>query len=158
MKMHKYSSTYRWVPVSAGKQFTHQNIIYDSFSFPYFSPCCVPLLTLSAVVVMSLFSSVLPAALSSPVYRYVVTHTPSGPVNTTNGLLSFPSRFSFHCLDALAFFGELDRFLPKPLSPQDRSFQQLFTHHLVHFTKTGTGSAGSLSVNWFCFKQTSDQH
>ncbi|XP_027869795.1 uncharacterized protein LOC114142640 [Xiphophorus couchianus] len=77
------------------------------------------------------------AALSSPVYRYVVTHTPSGPVNTTNGLLSFPSRFSFHCLDALAFFGELDRFLPKPLSPQDRSFQQLFTHHLVHFAKTG---------------------
>ncbi|XP_016536653.1 para-nitrobenzyl esterase [Poecilia formosa] len=77
------------------------------------------------------------AALSSPVYRYVVTHTPSGPVNTSNGLLPFPSRFSFHCLDVLAFFGGLDRFLAKPLSPQDRSFQQLFTHHLVNFAKTG---------------------
>uniref|UniRef100_A0A3B3Y008 Carboxylic ester hydrolase n=1 Tax=Poecilia mexicana TaxID=48701 RepID=A0A3B3Y008_9TELE len=81
------------------------------------------------------------AALSSPVYRYVVTHTPSGPVNTSSGLLPFPSRFSFHCLDVLAFFGGLDRFLAKPLSPQDRSFQQLFTHHLVNFAKTGRMAA-----------------
>lgn len=77
------------------------------------------------------------AALSSPVYRYVVNHTPSGPVNTSNGLLPFPSRFSFHCLDAVAFFGGLELFLPKPLSDQDRSFQNLFTYHLVNFAKTG---------------------
>ncbi|KAM4743923.1 para-nitrobenzyl esterase isoform 2-T2 [Anableps anableps] len=76
-------------------------------------------------------------ALSSPVYRYVVTHTPSGPVNTSNGLLPFPSRFSFHCLDVLAFFGGLDLFLPRPLSDQDRRFQDLFTHHMVNFAKTG---------------------
>ncbi|MED6247677.1 hypothetical protein ATANTOWER_012554 [Ataeniobius toweri] len=76
-------------------------------------------------------------ALSSPVYRYVVTHTPSGSVNTSYGLLPFPSRFSFHSLDVLAFFGGMDLFLPKPLSDQDQGFQDLFTHHLVNFAKTG---------------------
>ncbi|XP_029904358.1 uncharacterized protein LOC115357119 [Myripristis murdjan] len=77
------------------------------------------------------------AALHSPVYRYVVTHTPSGPVNTSGGLMPFPSRFSFHCLDAVAFFGGLDSVLGKPLSAQDKSFQSLITHHLVNFAKEG---------------------
>uniref|UniRef100_A0A3Q2PTF1 Si:ch211-71n6.4 n=1 Tax=Fundulus heteroclitus TaxID=8078 RepID=A0A3Q2PTF1_FUNHE len=77
------------------------------------------------------------AALSSPVYRYVVTHTPSGPVSTTNGLLPFPSRFSFHCLDALAFFGRLDLFLSEPPSAKDRRFQDLVTQYLVDFARTG---------------------
>ncbi|KAM9860836.1 para-nitrobenzyl esterase isoform 2-T2 [Aulostomus maculatus] len=77
------------------------------------------------------------AALHSPVYRYVVTHTPSGPVNTTSSLLPYPSRFSFHCLDTLAFFGGLEFVLGKPLSDTDKSFQDLFTRHLVHFAKTG---------------------
>ncbi|XP_015240074.1 PREDICTED: para-nitrobenzyl esterase-like isoform X1 [Cyprinodon variegatus] len=77
------------------------------------------------------------AALSSPVYRYVVTHTPSGPANTSSDLLPFSSRFSFHSLDALAFFGGLDSILPKPLSEKDRSFQTLLTNHLVTFAKTG---------------------
>ncbi|XP_040890953.1 para-nitrobenzyl esterase isoform X2 [Toxotes jaculatrix] len=77
------------------------------------------------------------AALNSPVYRYVVTHTPSRPVNVTGDLLPFPSRFSFHCLDVVAFFGGLEFALGKPLSDQDRSFQNLVTRHLVNFAKTG---------------------
>ncbi|XP_039979650.1 para-nitrobenzyl esterase [Xiphias gladius] len=77
------------------------------------------------------------AALNSPVYRYVVTHTPSGAVNTSGDLLPFPSRFSFHCLDALAFFGGLEFALGKPLSGPDKSFQDLITRHLVTFAKTG---------------------
>ncbi|TDH17398.1 hypothetical protein EPR50_G00009080 [Perca flavescens] len=77
------------------------------------------------------------AALDSPVYRYVVTHTPSGPVNASGDLLPFPSRFSFHCLDAVTFFGGLESFLGKPLSDRDKSFQDLITHHLVNFAKTG---------------------
>ncbi|KAF7649998.1 hypothetical protein LDENG_00133060, partial [Lucifuga dentata] len=35
------------------------------------------------------------AALQSPVYRYVVTHTPSVAANVTGQLFSFPARFSF---------------------------------------------------------------
>ncbi|XP_054468446.1 para-nitrobenzyl esterase [Anoplopoma fimbria] len=77
------------------------------------------------------------AALDSPVYRYVVTHTPSGPVNVSADLLPFPSRFSFHCLDAVTFFGGLESFLGKPLSDRDKSFQNVIKRHLVHFAKTG---------------------
>ncbi|GLD55686.1 uncharacterized protein AKAME5_000812600 [Lates japonicus] len=77
------------------------------------------------------------AALNSPVYRYVVTHIPSGPVNVSGDLLPFPSRFSFHCLDAVAFFGGLESALGKPLSDKDRSFQDLITRHLVSFARTG---------------------
>ncbi|XP_061526535.1 para-nitrobenzyl esterase isoform X1 [Phycodurus eques] len=77
------------------------------------------------------------AALQSPVYRYVVTHTPSGAVNTTSSLMPFHSRFSFHCLDIMAFFGGLELLLEGPLSDQDKSFQDLLTQHLVYFAKTG---------------------
>ncbi|XP_051919900.1 para-nitrobenzyl esterase isoform X1 [Hippocampus zosterae] len=77
------------------------------------------------------------AALRSPVYRYVVTHTPSGAVNTTIPLMPFHSRFSFHCLDIIAFFGGLELVLGKPLSYLDKSFQDLVTQHLVNFAKTG---------------------
>ncbi|XP_056134698.1 para-nitrobenzyl esterase [Lampris incognitus] len=77
------------------------------------------------------------AALHSPVYRYVVTHTPSVAVNASGGLMPFPSRFSFHCLDAVAFFGGLDLVLGKPPSGRDKDFQALFTRHLVNFAKEG---------------------
>ncbi|XP_068995744.1 para-nitrobenzyl esterase isoform X1 [Embiotoca jacksoni] len=77
------------------------------------------------------------AALDSPVYRYVVTYTPSGPVNTSGDLLPFPGRFSFHCLDAVAFFGGLESVLGKRLSEQDRSFQEVVTRHLIGFARTG---------------------
>lgn len=83
-------------------------------------------------------SNLFPAALRSPVYRYVVTYTPSGPVSTSSGLVPFPSRFSFHCLDAVAFFGGLELILGKTPSDQDRRFQNLITRNLVSFAKTGT--------------------
>ncbi|XP_076011629.1 para-nitrobenzyl esterase [Genypterus blacodes] len=76
------------------------------------------------------------AALKSPVYRYVVTHTLSSPVNSTN-LIPFPARFSFHFLDALAFFGGLESRLSKPLSDQDRAVQDLITRHIVNFARDG---------------------
>ncbi|XP_055788561.1 para-nitrobenzyl esterase [Salvelinus fontinalis] len=77
------------------------------------------------------------AALHSPVYRYVVTHTPSRAVISSEGLWSFPSRFSFHGLDSFAFFGGLEKLLGGPLSAQDTAFQKLLTEHLVHFAKEG---------------------
>lgn len=80
---------------------------------------------------------VFPAALHSPVYRYVVTHTPSRAVNSSEGLWSFPSRFSFHGLDSFTFFGGLEKLLGGPLSAQDTAFQKLLTEHLVHFAKEG---------------------
>uniref|UniRef100_A0A8C6S287 Carboxylic ester hydrolase n=1 Tax=Neogobius melanostomus TaxID=47308 RepID=A0A8C6S287_9GOBI len=76
------------------------------------------------------------AALHSPVYRYVVTHTPSRAI-TPWGLLTFPSRFSFHSLDAFAFFQGLEPLLGAPLPKQDQHFQDLITQHLVHFAKNG---------------------
>lgn len=77
------------------------------------------------------------AALHSPVYRYVVVYTPSGPVNTSSDLLTFPSRFSFHALDSVAFFGALESVLGKPPSAGDKKFQDLITRHFVSFAKTG---------------------
>ncbi|XP_035507855.1 uncharacterized protein LOC118320843 [Morone saxatilis] len=91
----------------------------------------------SADVFNSINLSLSAAALHSPVYRYVVTHTPSGPVNVTSGLLPFPSRFSFHCLDVVAFFGGLESVLGTPLSDKDRNFQELIRRHLVNFARTG---------------------
>lgn len=77
------------------------------------------------------------AALRSPVYRYVVTHTPSAPVGATGDLLPFPSRFSFHMLDVLAFFGSLEAILGTPLAAADRSYAELITRHLLTFARTG---------------------
>lgn len=70
-------------------------------------------------------------------YRYVVTHTPSRPVNATSDLLPFASRFSFHSLDAVAVFGGLEDLLGQPLSDADVKFQSLITQHLVTFATTG---------------------
>ncbi|KAJ8252000.1 hypothetical protein COCON_G00213120 [Conger conger] len=74
-------------------------------------------------------------ALRSPVYRYVVTHTPSKEANTSP-LIPFSARFSFHGLDILAFFrglrGELGQ-----MSPADQSFQDIITTNFVDFAKTG---------------------
>ncbi|TMS12982.1 hypothetical protein E3U43_018057 [Larimichthys crocea] len=77
------------------------------------------------------------AALNSPVYRYVVTYTPSRPVNTSSSLLPFASRFAFHRLDAMSFFGALESVLGKPPSDTDVKFQDLIRRHLVSFATTG---------------------
>lgn len=76
------------------------------------------------------------AALKSPVYRYLVTHTPSRAINTSD-FLNFPARFSFHCLDSFAFFRGLEPLLGSPLPESDQRFQDLITHHLTHFAKNG---------------------
>ncbi|XP_055088104.1 para-nitrobenzyl esterase isoform X1 [Periophthalmus magnuspinnatus] len=77
------------------------------------------------------------AALHSPVYRYMVTHTPSRAISPSPPLLSFPSRFSFHTLDTVAFFRGLEPLLGSPLSQNDQRFQDLITHHLIYFFKQG---------------------
>ncbi|XP_072554661.1 para-nitrobenzyl esterase-like isoform X2 [Paramormyrops kingsleyae] len=74
-------------------------------------------------------------ALKSPVYRYIVTYTPSR-VEEVSSLLPFPSRFSFHLLDALAFFDGLKSVLAGE-SSEDRSFQGIMTKYMVHFARTG---------------------
>ncbi|KAG1938836.1 acetylcholinesterase [Pimephales promelas] len=74
-------------------------------------------------------------ALKSPVYRYLVTYTPSKQANTS-GLLPFPSRFAFHLLDILGFFRGLEMVLGT-LSPADMNFQEMITKYFVHFAKEG---------------------
>ncbi|KAJ7985693.1 hypothetical protein DPEC_G00343100 [Dallia pectoralis] len=81
------------------------------------------------------------AALKSPVYRYMVTHTPSQALNISTDIFTFPSRFSFHALDSLALFGGLEWALGGHLSPEDRAFQDILTNHLVHFAKEGKMAA-----------------
>nr|XP_055030449.1 para-nitrobenzyl esterase-like [Misgurnus anguillicaudatus]XP_055030450.1 para-nitrobenzyl esterase-like [Misgurnus anguillicaudatus]XP_055030451.1 para-nitrobenzyl esterase-like [Misgurnus anguillicaudatus] len=74
-------------------------------------------------------------ALKSPVYRYVVTYTPSRQASVSS-LLPFPSRFAFHLLDSLAFFGGLEMVLGT-LLPADIKFQQELTKYFLHFAKEG---------------------
>ncbi|CAL9701234.1 unnamed protein product [Knipowitschia caucasica] len=76
-------------------------------------------------------------ALHSPVYRYLVTHTPSRAISPSPPLLPFPSRFSFHCLDSVAFFQGLEPLLGAPLTPEDQGFQDLLQHHFLHFIRHG---------------------
>ncbi|KAM5138306.1 para-nitrobenzyl esterase-like isoform 1-T1 [Mantella aurantiaca] len=75
------------------------------------------------------------AALSSPVYRYQITYTPSRPVRVNN-LFSYESWFSFHMLDTLGFFGTLDYSLGE-ITDEDRDFQKLIRKYFVHFAKEG---------------------
>ncbi|XP_048828106.1 para-nitrobenzyl esterase-like isoform X2 [Brienomyrus brachyistius] len=75
-------------------------------------------------------------ASKSPVYRYIVTYTPSRVVEKVSCLLPFHSRFSFHMLDALAFFDSLKSVLAG-VSSEDRSFQGIMTKYMVHFARTG---------------------
>ncbi|KAI7802661.1 para-nitrobenzyl esterase [Triplophysa rosa] len=74
-------------------------------------------------------------ALKSPVYRYLVTYTPSRQVNASSWL-PFPSRFAFHLLDSLAFFGSLEMVMGT-LSPADINFQEVVTKYFLHFAKEG---------------------
>ncbi|XP_072550782.1 para-nitrobenzyl esterase [Salminus brasiliensis] len=74
-------------------------------------------------------------ALNSPVYRYVVTHTPSKAADSSLWM-PYHSRFSFHMLDSLAFFGGLEMVLGT-VSPEDKAFQELLTNRFIHFAKEG---------------------
>ncbi|XP_076846563.1 para-nitrobenzyl esterase [Brachyhypopomus gauderio] len=74
-------------------------------------------------------------ALKSPVYRYMVTYTPSRAVNNSI-LFPFPSRFSMHMLDSIAFFGSFEVVLGTPTA-QDQAFQDVITTNFIHFAKEG---------------------
>ncbi|CAI9607036.1 unnamed protein product [Staurois parvus] len=75
------------------------------------------------------------AVLSSPVYRYQITYTPSRPVRLNN-LFSYESWFSFHMLDTLGFFGTLDYSLGET-TKADHDFQKLIRKYFIHFAKEG---------------------
>ncbi|KAG8431812.1 hypothetical protein GDO86_019822 [Hymenochirus boettgeri] len=72
---------------------------------------------------------------SSPVYRYVVTYSPSKPAQIT-GLFTYNSWFAFHMLDAIGFFGSLDYALGTT-TEADRDFQRLMRQYFLHFAKEG---------------------
>ncbi|KAK3570087.1 hypothetical protein QTP86_010228 [Hemibagrus guttatus] len=74
-------------------------------------------------------------ALKSPVYRYLVTYTPSKAADSSTWL-PFPSRFSFHAMDSLAFFGGLEMALGTTTS-KDKAFQQTLTKYFIQFAKEG---------------------
>ncbi|KAM9481130.1 fumonisin B1 esterase [Clarias gariepinus] len=74
-------------------------------------------------------------ALKSPVYRYLVNYTPSKAADSST-LLPYPSRFSFHMMDSLAFFGGLEIALGTTTS-KDIEFQQTLTKYFIHFAKEG---------------------
>lgn len=76
-----------------------------------------------------------PDALKSPVYRYLVNYTPSKAADSST-LLPYPSRFSFHMMDSLAFFGGLEMALGTTTS-KDIEFQQTLTKYFIHFAKEG---------------------
>ncbi|XP_043938472.1 liver carboxylesterase 1-like [Protopterus annectens] len=74
-------------------------------------------------------------ALSSPVYRYVVTYNPSQETKDLF-LTDFKSRFAFHGLDIFGFFGALD-FILGETTVDDRNFSRLFQKYFAHFAKNG---------------------
>ncbi|XP_053576293.1 para-nitrobenzyl esterase isoform X2 [Bombina bombina] len=76
------------------------------------------------------------ATLSSPVYRYVVTYTPSRPAKVSS-LFSYESWFAFHVLDTLAIFGTMDYALGET-SEADHKFQELVRKYILHFAKEGS--------------------
>lgn len=73
--------------------------------------------------------------LSSPVYRYIVTYTPSKAADSSPWM-PYNSRFSFHLLDSLAFFGGLEMVLGK-ISPEDKAFQDMITKYFIYFAREG---------------------
>lgn len=74
-------------------------------------------------------------ALTSPLYRYLVTYTPSKEADSSTWL-PYPSRFSFHMIDSLAFFGGLEMALGTTTS-KDKAFQQTLTKYFIQFAKEG---------------------
>ncbi|MEE6523327.1 hypothetical protein FKM82_022178 [Ascaphus truei] len=75
------------------------------------------------------------AALSSPVYRYVVTYTPSRPT-LLNNLFSFESWFAFHMLDVLGLYGTLEYALGQTTA-EDHAFQRLVRKYILYFAREG---------------------
>ncbi|XP_064618101.1 para-nitrobenzyl esterase-like [Liolophura sinensis] len=69
------------------------------------------------------------------VYLYVATARPSDIVP----YLGFPfsPEYSFHCIDAFAFFGTMKDFYNQPLKDSDLSFQSVMRKEILSFATTG---------------------
>ena len=69
----------------------------------------------------------------SPIYRYVVTNTPSAPIN----VFGFPATLACHIWDQVAFFGFPDDVNYTP-SEKDKSFMKHLRRELGEFIYKGT--------------------
>ncbi|KFM58026.1 hypothetical protein X975_21496, partial [Stegodyphus mimosarum] len=77
------------------------------------------------------FAEKLSTALSSPVYRYVVTSRPSSPIRVYN----YPAIYSSHLWDALAFFDQLHLYIDSP-QPEDLQFRDTIQRLVMEFVKS----------------------
>ena len=81
----------------------------------------------------------------SPVYRYIVTAFPSKPVHILG--MPFPSSYSFHMLDALAFFGSLKDYI-NPLSQSDIDLGSNVRREVLWFTRYGMPYSAFRTGTW----------
>ncbi|XP_052807894.1 para-nitrobenzyl esterase-like isoform X1 [Mya arenaria] len=70
----------------------------------------------------------------SPVYRYVVTSTPSVPVHAVG--IPFPASYSFHMWDIFAFFGLIQDYIKEP-TLRDIQWQRNVQKEVISFVRTG---------------------
>ena len=70
----------------------------------------------------------------SPVYRYVVTSTPSVPVHAVG--IPFPASYSFHMWDVFAFFGFIPDYIKTP-TLDDISWQRNVQKEVMSFVRNG---------------------
>lgn len=81
--------------------------------------------------VMSLYAA---TTFKSPVFRYVVTSTPSVPVHAVG--IPFPASYSFHMWDIFAFFGFIPDYIKFP-TKTDIAWQRNVQNEVLSFVHTG---------------------
>ncbi|XP_052241317.1 para-nitrobenzyl esterase-like [Dreissena polymorpha] len=81
--------------------------------------------------VMSFYAA---ATFTSPVYRYVVTSSPSVPVHPVG--IPFPARYSFHMWDVFAYFGFIPDYITNP-TMDDLAWQRNVQQEVMSFVKKG---------------------
>ena len=91
-------------------------------------------------------SLVLAKSFRSPVYRYVMTYTPSAPISFDNE--SFAVRYSAHGFDVAGFYASFDSYL-SPLAAIDIAFQNIMRQEVTSFMTTGN----PYSSSWGQFPQ-----
>jgi len=94
--------------------------------------------------IMSLSAAV---SSESPIYRYVVTSTPSSPVHVLGA--PFPSSYSFHMWDLYAYFGSIKDYI-KPPAQSDMLFQANMRREVLSFIHNGK----PFSKTWTPFPQS----
>lgn len=80
-------------------------------------------------------SLILAKSFTSPVYRYVITYTPSIPVAYTL-YDTFVASYSAHTLDLFGFYGTMNSLVGKS-SPADKAFELTMRREMESFIKTG---------------------